>query len=264
VPVTPPTEAKLEPDWDECLAVMLKKQPSIVRMQAMVKEAQGNADGDGLARLERREAVLKQVIHDSTHSLARFFLEIDANFKQFKTASRLRAATARRLESQRAYYDEGRITIDRFLDAISQYAIVVATEAQYRTTYNNAIVALEEAKGTLLDRDGITVVEGPKSAVSIALLPDFTINGDSHDPPVLPERTTQKGLWPISAAAIAPKSRMTTSELDVKGANPNSGGKTYSFQFKVGSGPKPFEFGGSFTITPVQSGQMEKPTGGIK
>ena len=109
----------------------------------------------------RARAYLQQVVHQTTHSLARFFLEIDANYKQFKTASRLRAAAALRLESQRAYYEEGRITIDRFLDAVSQYATAVATEAQYKTTYNISIVALEEAKGTLLAYDNIAVAEGP-------------------------------------------------------------------------------------------------------
>jgi hypothetical protein len=112
--------------------------------------------------LLRARAYLQQVVHQTTHSLARFFLEIDANYKQFKTASRLRAAAAQRLDAQRAYYEEGRITIDRFLDAVSQYATAVATEAQYKTTYNISIVALEEAKGTLLAYDDIVVAEAPQ------------------------------------------------------------------------------------------------------
>ena len=37
----------------------------------------------------------------------------------------------------------------------------MATEAQYKTTYNISIVALEEAKGTLLAYDNIAVAEGP-------------------------------------------------------------------------------------------------------
>src|SRR5262249_6132229 len=112
--------------------------------------------------LLRSRAYLQQVVHQTTHSLARFFLEIDANYKQFKTASRLRSAAAQRLEAQRAYYEEGKIAIDRFLDAVSQYATAVATEAQYKTTYNISIVALEEAKGTLLGYDNIAVAEGPQ------------------------------------------------------------------------------------------------------
>ena len=97
-----------------------------------------------------------------THQLARYFLEIDANYKQFKTASRLRAAAAQRLDAQRAYYEEGRITIDRFLDAVSQYAQAVATEAEYKTLYNISIIVFEEAKGTLLAYNNIAVAEGPQ------------------------------------------------------------------------------------------------------
>ena len=111
--------------------------------------------------LLRQRAYLQQIVHQTTHSLARFFLEVDANYKQFKTASRLRAAAAQRLEAQRAFYEEGRITIDRFLDAVSQYRQAVAQEAQFKTTYNISIVALEEAKGTLLAYDNIAVAEGP-------------------------------------------------------------------------------------------------------
>ena len=112
--------------------------------------------------LLRSRAYLKQIEHQTTHSLARFFLEVDSNYKQYKTSTRLRAAAAQRLDAQRAYYEEGRITIDRFLDAVSQYATAVATEAQYKTTYNVSLAALAEAKGTLLADRNIVIAEGPR------------------------------------------------------------------------------------------------------
>jgi outer membrane protein TolC len=246
IPVTPPAEARLEPDWDSSLAQMVTFQPDIVQQQLLVRIAelqllvarnqllpqlnlsvlyQLNGLGQQLDNAEavmtgatikaldpiirnkelaaglpanagfynnfhtwqvgftfqmplgmrsplantrhaqyillQQRAYLQQFVHQTTHSLARFFLEVDANYKQFKTASRLRAAAAQRLEAQRAYYEEGRITIDRFLDAVSQYAQAVAQEAQFKTTYNISIVALEEAKGTLLAYNNIAVAEGP-------------------------------------------------------------------------------------------------------
>ncbi len=112
-------------------------------------------------QLLRQRAFLQQIVHQTTHSLARFFLEVDANYKQFRTAQRLRAAAQLRLEAQRAFYEEGRITIDRLLDAVSQYANAIAQEAQFKTSYNTSIAALEEAKGTLLAYDNIAVAEGP-------------------------------------------------------------------------------------------------------
>ena len=112
-------------------------------------------------QLLRQRAFLQQIVHQTTHSLSRFFLEVDSNYKLFRTAQRLRAAAQQRLEAQRAFYEEGRITIDRLLDAVSQYANAIAQEAQYKTSYNTSIAALEEAKGTLLAYDNIAVAEGP-------------------------------------------------------------------------------------------------------
>ena len=112
-------------------------------------------------QLLRQRAFLQQIVHQTTHSLSRFFIEVDANYKLFRTAQRLRSAAQLRLEAQRAFYEEGRITIDRLLDAVSQYANAIAQEAQYKTSYNTSIAALEEAKGTLLSYDNIAVAEGP-------------------------------------------------------------------------------------------------------
>ncbi len=142
--------------------------------------------GQAQYSLLRSRAYYQQVVHQTTHSLARFFLEIDANYKQFQTAKRLRQAAAQRLDAQRAYYEEGRITIDRFLDAISQYATAVATEAQYKTTYNISIAALEEAKGTLLAHDNIVVADGPRRrAATPAAIPgaDMAAAGKSKAGP---------------------------------------------------------------------------------
>jgi Outer membrane efflux protein len=135
--------------------------------------------------LLRARAYLQQVVHQTTHSLARFFLEIDANYKQFKAAARLRAASFQRLEAQRNFLEFGKITLDRYLDAVSQYATAVANEAQYKTTYNISIVALEEAKGTLLAYDNIAVAEGPHPAKAYIQARD--IQGAHHQHHISPD-----------------------------------------------------------------------------
>jgi RNA polymerase sigma factor (sigma-70 family) len=255
VAVTPPTKDRLEPDWEECLAVMLVKQPELVRIKALVNEAESDVSADGLMRLERRKAYEKQVINQATHSLARLLKEIDANYEKFKTAARLRHAAALRLESQKAFYEEGRITVDRYLDAVTQHATSLAMEDQYKTDYNHSIVALEEAKGTLLEHDQITVVDGPKSAVSIASVPDFAVKGAWYEPPDAKKRTTREVIPSPAPAALAPASRTNVSESQAKAASPKAdlGGKTYSFQVTIGAGSKPFEIRGSLTVTPAQS-----------
>ncbi len=279
IPVTPPTEARLEPDWESSIAQMINFQPDIVQQQILVRVAelqlllarnqllpqlslnalyQLNGLGQQLDSAEavmtgatlkalnpvianaqrlaglnsnpgnynnfvtwqvgltfqapignrsplantrqaqyillRARAYLQQVVHQTTHSLYRFFLEIDANYKQFKTASRLRAAAATRLESQRAFYEEGKLAIDRYLDAVRIYAGAVATEAQYKTTYNISIVALEEAKGTLLAYDNIAVQEGPHPRKAYIQARDIQAAHRQHhippDGPQLPQAPT--------------------------------------------------------------------------
>ncbi len=64
-----------------------------------------------------------------------------------------------------------RITIDRFLDAVSQYAQAVAQEAQFKTTYNISIVALEEPKGTLLAYNNIAVATCAAQGVPVCTAP---------------------------------------------------------------------------------------------
>ena len=110
----------------------------------------------------RRKPRQRQVFRQTTQLLARTFLEVDVNFKQFAAAKRLRAAAAKRLASQRAYYDEGRISLDRFLDTVNQHAEAVAAESRYKTSYNISLTALSEAKGTLLADRNIVAPEGPR------------------------------------------------------------------------------------------------------
>jgi hypothetical protein len=111
--------------------------------------------------LLQQRAYLQQLVHQTSHQLARFFLEVDMNYKLFKTASRLKAAALQRLEAQKAFYENGTITIDRYLDAVNRWASAVAQEADFKNRYNTAIAALEETKGTLLAYDNIALAEGP-------------------------------------------------------------------------------------------------------
>jgi hypothetical protein len=174
VPATPPTEAKVEPKWEDSVAAMLASQPDIAQQRQLIGVAELRAIIEGenptlpveqreasQRELEKQQDFLKQILHQTTHSLARFFFEIDASYKQFRTARTLREAAQKRLEAQRAFYEEGRVTIDRLLDAVTQYTNAIAQESLYKTTYNTSIAALEEAKGTLLVYDKITVLDQP-------------------------------------------------------------------------------------------------------
>jgi hypothetical protein len=164
IPVTPLTTERIVPNWDACLGEMTRNQPDIMHQKLLVRSAElqlsmATDPAQAETAVRRSNGFLDQVVNQTTHSLARILLETDANHTQFKSASRLRALAAHRLEAQCAYYEEGRITPDRFLDAVTQYAAAVVTEAQYKTTYNICLAALPEAKGTLLEERNIKIAD---------------------------------------------------------------------------------------------------------
>ena len=194
---------------------------------------------DGSAQVERLKTSLQQVVHQQTHTLARLFSEIDGNYKQFKKGSELRKAASQRMEAQRAFYEEGRITIDHYLDAISQFAGAVSAEALYKTTYNTSIVALEEATGTLLEYERITVVAPPA--------PDQDPVPSVELPVVIePSSLSPNMPAPSLNATVSP----STGIEQGRGPEANIVGKTFSFHVTVGRGPNPVEIRGTFTITP--------------
>ena len=183
IPVTPATEALPEFVWDTCVNEMLEQSPEIVhRNSALGKlrhaRAIAAAAEGPIAVLEGRqspdistdevkqqtqivqqEAELEKVIRQQIHSLAWVFVGIDGSNKQLQGAKRLRLAAASRLDVEWSYYEEGRITIDRFLEAVEKYITAVGTEAQSKATYSTSVVALKESKGTLLADYGIIVAE---------------------------------------------------------------------------------------------------------
>ena len=269
VPGTAPIEAKMEPNWEVCLAEMHQKQPDIARQKEVVKSVEekpgdagrdvalrflpnlGNlgsltssATKDRLTRAEiqRQKASLDEIVHQTTHSLARSFVEVDANYKQFKTASRLRAAAAQQHEAQKAFYEEGRITKDRYLDEVAQFTYAVAREAQFKASYNISLVALEEAKGTLLEHDKIAVAEVSRS-----------VPGHPRD-----DRAKTASFEEVPTMPLAhPTAKQETDTGEGKAGIPTveiphleAEGKTVSFQLTIGAGSRPLEIRGSFTVAP--------------
>ena len=159
-------------------------------------------------------ALERQVVHQTTHSMTRFFLEVDASYKQYQTAQRLRVAAARRLDAQRAFYEEGRITIDRFLDAVSQYATAVATEHQYLTTYNISLAALSEAKGTLLADRNIVVAEPVQGHVTTE------IAGERRDDHAKTASFEPAENGPANSSTAEPKPNTWTFSISIGGEKP--------------------------------------------
>jgi outer membrane protein TolC len=346
IPVTPPTDAQVEFDWDTCFHEMVEYQPDIVQQRILTRLAElqllvarnqllpelnligvYNLNGLGqeldggegftiglilnalkpivdkeegldgpacnrgdakhwlncqtgfafqmpgigrspLANTRHAQYILlrsrshqQQLIHQTTHSLARFFLEVDANFKQYQVAKRLRPAAAERLEAQRACYEEGRITVDRFMDCISQYATAVATEAQCKTTYNNSIVALNEAKGTLLADENIVIAQAARPRQPMVSQPAKAKKDNQAkttslvpDQPGEPESPQPKAASPTACKTetICCEHKTETacgsaSKTDAPDVQTASKSKTWTFSISIG-GSHPLEIKGTISV----------------
>jgi|GEM_PF-2643227 len=275
VATTPPVESHCKPDWNECLSTMKAMQPDIVGQRKFVMRAafhlftvQGGAflvnlidpsDASAITTadlrstrytLMKQKAYLDQIVHQTTRSLARFFRELDAGYKHLQMSNRLRIAAKSRLETQRAFYGEGRLTVNRYLDAVGEYARAITQEAQSKATYNIAIVALEEAKGTLLAYDNITVVDSPRhspanvvanASASLPVKPAATPN---LDPAV--RRTGGEVNAVDRANPLPPASSHVTpaSNPPALGSVP----KTVKFDVMIGDA-RPIHVQGTFTIS---------------
>lgn len=226
VTATKPSEIEIKPVWEDCMKVLHEVQPDVQRALANVKIAKATNAGD--AEIERQETFAHQTERDVEHGMARMFLEIGSNYRLFTTASRLKDAAKQRLDAQAALFESGKITIDRYLDAVNRWATATSQEAEYKARYNTAIVALEEAKGSLLDVKGIVIADTPRVASLIA-----------HDGAVEPAMFPHPEKSPNGPAHVAQPAK-------------EEAGKTYSFQFSIGGGPKPVEIKGSFTVPPTE------------
>lgn len=296
LPVTAPLESRLAYAWDACIEQMKKKHPDIAEAKlrlrekavretrearepfraglddvtrAVIPDLLGAPSGTSSSittagTLAANEAEhLDQVTQGAERSLGRAFREIPASYNQCQEAKKLRSAAAERLEVQRGEFERGRIANDRFLDALSEYAHVVASEAEARRRYNNAIVALEVAKGTLLEYHNITLVPfqeaaGVGTTPPTATAPTPTLAATSQTKTGGPSSTSARpSSQPDSTPAHsgAPRGKSASKAQPGTPKRSDAAGdavvRTASFDFRINLAGRPVEISGSFTIRPA-------------
>lgn len=267
-PVTEPREAEYKSDWNAALAIMFAHHPEIAQLRERILRAGADVGpGNPLPRaaaiaaekgtsheLRLELTTLESLVRWTTHELARRFLEVDASYKQFAKAGRLRRAATQRLEAQHAFYEEGRITIDRYLDAASQYASALAQEARYRAAYNIAIVAWLEAEGTLLAWDHIIIADSqgrvgpdqPRPAPAAAPAPSASPRPDAAPAnSAAPASRTAPTTAASPAPILAPDAVKRSAELPPG----TEGGKQMEFDFTIDL-IRPVRVRGTLRITP--------------
>jgi outer membrane protein TolC len=211
--------------------------------------------------LLRARARQRQVFDQTTRSLARSFLEVDSSYERYAAARRLKAAAGKRLEAQRGFYDNGRITLDRVLDAVEQSALAIATEARHKAAYIVSLADLSAAKGTLLADRNIVVAEGPKRVHPLRISQTKTARSFSVIASLEATDTVSVGggtmLSESAEPAIAKPHMTTPSKADdqAKRASfePNQNReapgkpKTWSFSISIGW-DKPVQIKGTISV----------------
>jgi outer membrane protein TolC len=142
-------------------------------------------------QLIRQRAALQATTWLATDSLSRSFREIEANHDQFTVDRRASVDARVKREAQRGYYEEGRISAGQMLDAFGREAHAIAQEARSLAAYNASLVAFEEAKGSLLDWEGIAWAGSPNVAPIAQALGSISSNLSDGSPGL---RLIQEGL----------------------------------------------------------------------
>ena len=88
----------------------------------------------------------------SIDSLARYFLTVDANYKQFKSAGNLRAAAEERLRARQADYEVGRTSIDRYYRTVSERANAVCRKPSSRPATTPRLPPWKKPRGRSWER----------------------------------------------------------------------------------------------------------------
>jgi hypothetical protein len=246
VPISVAVDTKIETDWNSSLSTMLENQPDVVRAREIAKSIQDFGDaaerryrndtgdhGGASARPKNpaspESSALEKAIRQAMKALTRFSRDVDSGYIQYQTARKRRTLRRGDFSSAQGAYYQGRITLDQLFDSLSQYAYAMAQEAQSKANYNIAIVALEEAKGTLLDKDDITLVDAP--AVG-------TVGAVGANPSTADE----------SSRTPEPAGRP-------KPAEPR--GRTMAFEATIRVGAIPIEIRGSVTVGPAAAVDSE-------
>jgi len=217
-------------------------------------------------RLAKSREVLSAQELDVTHEVADSLQAVEFNYRNAETNFNRRSAAARRVELFEQELEAGTVTLDEVLRAQASLATAEVEYFRSLVQYNQALAYLHFVKGTLLERDGVTLEEGtwtPKAydqalrrawershAFPNPLLsvepPPFAIPDDSRrlvippgeTPPVPPPaESPAAGGTPPAPLAEPPAEGVGASKPEAAGTSAKSGGSFPPPAPPAGSGP---------------------------
>lgn len=182
-PVTPPELKERSVDWSTIYQEAVAKRAEIQAQRKRVQEEQRQQQDAEIAEFERglqfdmplgarlakaqaaharllanrEEAVLKDVELSVSHQLGEAVRQVDLTYGMMLTSANRRQAALDSVAAVQAVYDAGRASLDLLLQAQQHQAEAACAYQQSLADYQQAIVRLEKAKGTLLGSQGIGV-----------------------------------------------------------------------------------------------------------
>lgn len=111
-------------------------------------------------RLAKAREVLSAQELDVTHEVADALQAVEFQYRSAETNFNRRVAAARRVELFEQELEAGTVTLDEVLRAQASLATAEQQYYQNLVNYNQALSYLHLVKGTLLERDGVTLEEG--------------------------------------------------------------------------------------------------------
>ncbi len=201
VAVSPPNRQKVSPDWQTSVKQMMTWNPEIRAHAPKGVDLARFVPGPTptLAPIEGYVSRLRQSL---LHDLARYFLEIDCNYKLYESASKLRKSAMSRFKEADSRLRTGDIPASQYIKAAERWAHALAQEADFLARYNAAIAAFEAVTGTLLNRDGVKVVDAESARTDNAAIQTSFQSDDVHGTRRL--MVTFGSVWRGSLASTNP------------------------------------------------------------
>lgn len=109
--------------------------------------------------LSRERHTLRNIEHTVIHDLHEAYQDIITQYQLIQAQKDRREFATQQLESQEQFYRQGKTTIDVLLQAQTTFADALRDENLAIVAYNQALVAWEFAKGSILENDNVTLAE---------------------------------------------------------------------------------------------------------
>jgi outer membrane protein TolC len=118
--------------------------------------------------LARAVETLKDQELKAESFLDNYYKRLSTSYEQIRANRATREANADAVRAYKSQYEAGKVTFQPVAQAIRDWADSLANEYQAIVAYNNALVGMEYAKGTIMQHDNVVIAEGSLPSCALA------------------------------------------------------------------------------------------------